>query len=195
MNGFRFSRGGCSRWLAGAFSALGVASITPPALAEEPVTPTSPAAPEAPAVPDTAAAFVTGASVFVLGMGVGASLIGSNSGRTADIAGWMVMQSSFAASPIVAHGVAGEWGRGLLLGSVPLATTAGTATVFAVDPNAVRHSALPEQRLLWSLFVVGLFSSVYGVVDATWADERARRVAVTPMLGPRIAGVVVGGNL
>jgi hypothetical protein len=168
----------------GALVATGLSSIASAAHAEEP----------APA-PDTTAAFVAGTSVFVVGLGLGASLIGSNGGRPMDITGWMVMQSGFAAAPIVAHGITEEWGRGLLFGSVPLATTAGTATVFAIDPNAVRHSALPEQRLLWSLFVVGLFSSAYGVVDALSADERARQLVVTPVVGRGAAGIYVEGTL
>jgi hypothetical protein len=145
--------------------------------------------------PDTTAAFVTGALSLVVGMGTGASLIGSDAGRTMDIAGWMVMQSSFTVAPFVAHGVAGEWGRGCWFSTVPLATTAGSATVFAIDSNAVRHSNLTEQRILWSLFVVGIFSSAYGVVDASFADSRARRIAVAPLVGRGTAGLQIGGTL
>jgi hypothetical protein len=194
----RFSH---ARWRrsVGALAVIGLVSITSAARAEET------AAPER--QPDTAAAFIAGASVIVAGLGVGASLIGSNGGsggkcvsggactKSLDNAGWMVMQSSFAAAPIVAHGITGEWGRGLLFSSVPLATTAGSATVLAIDPNAVRHSPLPEQRILWSLFVVGLFSSAYGVVDALSADERARHLVVTPVVGRGIAGIDVEGTL
>ena len=183
----RRSRAARSRRLLGAVVATVLSSIASAVHAEEP----------APAVsePDTTAAFVAGTSVLVAGLGLGASLIGSNGGRPMDITGWMVMQSGFAAAPIVAHGITEEWGRGLLFGSVPLATTAGTATVLAIDPNAVRHSALPEQRVLWSLFVVGLFSSAYGVVDALSADERARRLVVTPVVGRGTAGIDVEGTL
>jgi hypothetical protein len=145
--------------------------------------------------PNTALAFVSGAAVVVLGMGTGAALIGSDAGRAPDNAGWMVMQSSFAVAPFVAHGVVSEWGRGLLFATPPLATTAGTATVFALDPKAVRHSKLTEQRILWSLFVVGLFSSTYGVVDATFAADRARAVAVTPVVTAHDVGVEIGGTL
>jgi hypothetical protein len=147
------------------------------------------------AEPDTALAFVSGAAVLVLGMGTGAALIASDAGRPPDNAGWMVIQSSFAAAPLVAHGVVSEWGRGLLFATPPLATTAGTATVFAVDSKAVRHSKLPEQRLLWSLFVVGLFSSAYGVVDSTFAGDRARRIAVAPVLSAHDVGVAIAGTL
>ena len=145
--------------------------------------------------PNTALAFVSGAAVLVLGMGTGAALIGSDAGRPPDNAGWMVMQSSFAAAPLIAHGVVSEWGRGLLFASPPLATTAGTATVFALDSKAVRHSKLPQQRILWSLFFVGLFSSAYGVVDATFAAERARPVAVTPVVGAHDVGIEIAGTL
>jgi hypothetical protein len=165
-----------------------------PARAEEPAF-TRPAPPpiEHAGTPDTALAFVTGASVLLLGMGVGASLIGADHGRTEDIAGWMVMQSSFAVAPLAAHAVVGEWGRGLLFATPPLATTAGTAAVFGVDSNAVRHSPLSEQRVLWACFVAGLFSGAYGVVDSTFADDR--RVTITPVVGMGTAGIDVRGTL
>lgn len=177
----------CMRCIVGTLVAMSVSSLAPAAVAED-------SAPSA-RLPDSAAAFVAGTSVFVVGLGVGASMIGGENGRTSDIAGWMVMQSSFAAAPFVAHGVTSEWGRGLLFSSVPLATTAGTGTVFGLDPNGVRHSALPQQRVLWSLFVVGLFSSAYGVVDSLFADERAERVVVAPVLGRGVAGISVEGSL
>jgi hypothetical protein len=176
------------------------ASATISAKADEPVpataspTPT-PVRPARVAEPDTALAFIGGASVLVLGLGVGASLIGSDAGRVTDVGGWMLMQSGFAAAPFVAHGFVGEWGRGLLFACPPLATTAGTAATFGVDSNGVRHSPLSEQRILWSLFVVGLFSSAYGVVDSVFADTRARKVVVTPVVGAGIAGLSVEGTL
>jgi hypothetical protein len=187
------------RRLVGALTVTALASTSMAAGAEETAAPVRP--------PDTAAAFIAGASVIVVGLGVGASLIGGNNGsggkcvsggectKSLDNAGWMVMQSSFAAAPMVAHGITGEWGRGVLFGSVPLATTAGSAAVLAIDPNAVRHSPLSEQRVLWSLFVVGLFSSAYGVVDSLSADERARRLVVTPAIGRGLAGINVEGTL
>jgi hypothetical protein len=64
-----------------------------------------------------------------------------------------------------------------------------------VDSNAVRHSNLTQQRILWSLFVVGIFSSAYGVVDATFADSRARRVVVAPVVGAGTAGLEIEGTL
>jgi hypothetical protein len=184
MNSFSPAR---MRRLVGTLAATSLAIIASAARAED--------TPPSPRVPDTAAAFVAGTSVLVASFGVGASLIGGNGGKTSDIGGWMVLQSGFAAAPLVAHGVTGEWGRGLIFGSVPLATTAGTATVFAIDSNAVRHSELPQQRMLWSLFVAGLFSSAYGVVDSLGADERARRLVVAPVVGRGVAGIDVEGTL
>jgi hypothetical protein len=145
--------------------------------------------------PDPALGIATGTLTLVLGMGTGASIIASDAGRTSDIAGWMVMQSSFAIAPLAAHGVVGEWGRGLWYATPPLATTAGTATVFAVDSNAVRHSNLTEQRILWPLFVVGLFSSAYGIIDTAFADSRARRVVATPVVGTGFTGIDIRGTL
>jgi hypothetical protein len=182
--------------------AMGGATVASGATAEEPARVTAPATEPARAEqaatraePDTGLAFLSGASILVLGLGVGASLIASNAGRATDNTGWMVMQSGFAAAPLVAHGVVGEWGRGLLFASPSLATTAGTAAVFAVDGKAVRHSVLSEQRVLWSIFAVGLFASGYGVVDSAFADTRARRLVVTPIAGAGFAGIDVEGTL
>lgn len=177
----------CMRRFVGTVAAVSLSIVAPAVRAEETTPP--------PPVPDTAAAFIAGTAVLVAGVGVGATIIAGNDGKTSDIGGWMVMQSGFAVAPLVAHGITGEWGRGLVFGSVPLATTAGTATVFALDSNAVRHSDLPQQRILWSLFVVGLFSSAYGVVDSIGADDRARRLVVAPVVGRGIAGIDVEGAL
>jgi hypothetical protein len=183
------------RFFGAAAAAGGLLAVAPVVHAEEPGTARAEGAKASDSRPDTALAFATGALTLVLGMGTGASLIGSDAGRTQDIAGWMVMQSSFAVAPFVAHGVAGEWGRGLWFATPPFATTVGTATVFAVDSNAVRHSNLTQQRILWSLFVVGIFSSAYGVVDATFADSRAWRVVVAPVVGAGTAGLEIEGTL
>ncbi len=145
--------------------------------------------------PDTGLAFVTGASVFLAGFVAGGTLIAGNAGRGADTAGWLTMQASFAVAPLAAHGVVGEWGRGLVFAAAPTAAAGGNAVLFATDPNAVRHSVLSEQRVLWSLFGFGLFSGLVGIVDATFADRRAKALVIAPSVGAGRVGLEVGGVL
>jgi hypothetical protein len=159
-----------------------------PALAEEPDSTGRRA-------PDGALGFLTGASVFVAGFGAGAVLMGSDGGPARDRAGWLVLQSSFVLAPIAAHGVTDEWTRGLSFAALPAVTMVGTGAVFAIDPNAVRHAPLSEQRVMWGLFGSALFVGAAGVVDAAFAGSRAQAVSIRPSVGFGQVGLEVGGTL
>jgi hypothetical protein len=144
--------------------------------------------------PDGAIAFVVGAATMFAGFAVGGTLVGASgddSGKTE--AGWLIMESGFALAPFTSHAAVGEWGRGALFASVPTLTTLGTLPVFAADGAAVDHGTLDAQRAMWGLFLGGLVTSIVGVVDASFAPARAIQVA--PSVGPRTAGLVIGGAL
>lgn len=152
------------------------------------------ASPARAADPDPAIAIVVGAATIFAGFAVGGTLLavkGDNSG--ANEAGWLALESGFALAPLTSHAVVGEWGRGAVFAAVPTATTLATVPVFLVDPAAVEHGNLPEQRVMWGLFVGGLATSMAGVVDTLFAPARA--VHVAPVVGNGGAGLVVGGAL
>ena len=146
--------------------------------------------------PNTGAAFLTGASVFFASMGVGGLLLTAKSGdHSIENAGWLTAESGFTAAPILAHGIVGEWARGLVFAAPPAISVGATATLFGIQPDAIENGKLPKQRILWSFFCVGLFSSAAGVVDAAFADRRVHSVVVAPSVGAGSFGLEVGGLL
>lgn len=148
--------------------------------------------------PDGGLAFVAGAAVFVATFTVGGLLLAtSNDGATQSNAGWLTIESGFVVAPIASHAIAGEWGRGLAFAAPSVAAMAGTATLFDLQPQTVIHGSLPQQRVLWSLFVVGLLSGSAGIVDAALAPSRQRpkRIAMAPSLGRGQIGVAIEGTL
>jgi hypothetical protein len=152
------------------------------------------ASPARAADPDPGVAIAIGAATILVGFAVGGTLMaatGDNSG--ANEAGWLILESGFALAPLTSHAAVGEWGRGAVFASVPTATTLATIPVFLIDPAAVEHGSLPEQRVMWGLFVGGLATSMAGVIDTAFAP--ARRLRVAPVFGNGTAGVVIGGVL
>ena len=146
--------------------------------------------------PDPALAFFAGASVFLAGFAVGGALLAtSQSSDRQNNAGWLTIESGFGAAPLIAHGLAGEWVRGAVFAAVPAASAAGTATLFAMDPGAISQGALPEQRVMWSFFGIGLLSSAAGVIDCAFAGTRTSAVAIAPVFGTGQVGVNVRGSL
>jgi hypothetical protein len=149
------------------------------------------------------AAFVVGASLFLAGFTVGSVLLAtSHSDDGQNNAGWLSIDAGFALAPLASHAVSQEWTRALLFAAVPSACLAGTATLVAIHPATIDHGELEDQRVIWSLFGVGLFSSLVGVVDSAFADQRAtsatlRRspIAVAPLLGPGRLGLALGAAL
>jgi hypothetical protein len=146
------------------------------------------------AEPDAAAGLAVGAATLLAGFAVGGTMMATSHDTTSvDEAGWFALESGFVLAPLAAHAVVGEWSRGALFAAVPAATTLGTIPVFLVNSTAVDHGSLPEQRWMWGLFGVGMFSAAAGVVDVAFAPGRAVRVA--PMMGPGTAGLTLGGAL
>jgi hypothetical protein len=144
-----------------------------------------------------AAAFLSGAATLAAGFVAGGFLIGAGDSNSAsqENAGWLTIEAGFAVAPLVAHGVAGSWGRGAAFSAAPLVAFGGTAAVFQTKPSTIEHGSIEDQRVIWSLFGVGLLSGVAGVIDAVLASDRPRSIALAPLLGPGRMGLVVGATL
>ena len=143
-------------------------------------------------------ALASAGAIDVTGFVVGGTLLARGGGdHLSDNAGWLTIESGFVLSPLVAHGIAGEWGRGALFAVVPLATLAVTTALFQDEPDTVESGTLPQQRWMWAMFGAGLFTSAVGVVDALWAPARARArpIAVRPVLARDHVGLQIGGTL
>ena len=142
------------------------------------------------------AALASAGAIDVAGVVVGSVLLARGHGdHFTDNAGWLTIESGFTLAPLVAHGVVGEWGRGALFASAPLATLAVTVGLFQGEPGTVEGGTLPQQRWMWAMFGGGLFTSAVGVIDALWAPGRARNITVRPAVGAGQVGVQIGGTL
>ena len=146
--------------------------------------------------PDTTLALVAGAATNLVGMMVGSTVIATGNGGNGVVnAGWLTICGSFTLSPIVAHGVVGEWGRGLLFAGVPAAMTGGTVALFQIEPGTVNHGTLGQQRIMWGFVGAAFLASAAGIVDATLAAKRARPLTIAPVVGTGRVGVEIGGAL
>jgi len=145
--------------------------------------------------PDAGLALIVGAATNVAGFIVGGAVLATSHSSAANNAGWLTLETGFVLSPFAAHAVEGEWGRGVLFAAVPAACVAGTASLMGVVPNTFDQGPLPEQRLLWGLFVAGQVASAVGVVDAALAPMRKRKVFITPTVGVGHVGLSIGGIL
>jgi hypothetical protein len=146
--------------------------------------------------PSGALALVSGGGVNLAAFVVGAALLGTSHGSNAqNNAGWLTIETGFTLAPVAAHAVVNEWVRGLVFAVSPGAALATTGGLFAAEPGAVEHGTLPQQRWMWALFGVGLFSSAAGVADAILAPSRSAAVSVTPLAGFDRFGLQLGGTL
>jgi predicted permease len=146
--------------------------------------------------PDTSLAVLAGGATSLAGFIVGGAVLATGHRQTAtNNAGWLSIEGGFVLAPLVAHGAVGEWGRGAAFSAVPAAALAGTAVLFDAVPGVVDEGTLPQQRLMWSLFVTGLLASAVGVVDPALAGRRMHRVAVVPSVSRNEVGIQIGGVL
>jgi len=135
--------------------------------------------------PDPALAFLAGAAPILAGFVVGGALVGTSHDRAAeDNAGWLTIEGGFVLGPLLSHAVAGEWSRAAVFSATPAASFAGTAALFEYAPNVASGGTLEQQRVLWSLFGLGLVSAAIGVVDAVLAVDRFHSLRFAPALSP-----------
>jgi hypothetical protein len=152
--------------------------------------------------PDTALALTVAAVLETAGFIVGGTLIGTSpdggNGDAQRSFGWLTVQLGYTASPLLAHGVVGEWGRGALFAVVPAAALGSTAAFYRSRTDGVEFSTLDDQRLVWSLFTVGLVASAAGVIDVVLAGDRQKKkktLALRPGFAPGQAWVQCEGTL
>jgi hypothetical protein len=139
---------------------------------------------------------VTGAAVLLLGFTVGSTMVATAAGANGQTnTGWLLIESGFTVAPFAAHAALGQWSRGLAFAAPPTAALGGTAALFDDSPGTVLHGSLPEQRVMWGLFGLGLVSSIVGVIDVAFAAPKVGPVALAPAFGPGAEGLALGGEL
>jgi hypothetical protein len=157
-----------------------------------------PAAPARAEPPDPWVNFVAGAVPAFAGFAVGGVLLGTSRDHASqNNAGWLTLQGGFVLAPLAAHAVADEWARGAVFASPAAAAFAGTIALMEYAPKVVGHGTLEQQRVLWGLLGIGLFSSAIAIVDSAFARDRFRERAihVTPTASFDGAGLAIEGSL
>lgn len=133
---------------------------------------------------------LVGAGIATLSFGTGMTMTGTSSDGFVQNAGIVVAQSGLVLAPIAAHGVAGEWTRGLFFALPPLATEIGM--LLLIDrwgEQLVTLAPLGTQYLYSALFTGSVLFSAIGIVDAAFAGRRALRSAASPPPAPARAWV------
>jgi hypothetical protein len=153
------------------------------------------------AEPDTGLAFFTAAALDTGGFIVGGALVGTSpAGGVGDgqrSFGWLAIQAGATLSPLIAHGLVGEWDRGAAFAAIPAGALAGTAALYRGRTDGVEYSNVTEQWLVWGFFSASIAASVAGAADVLFAGSRLRGqgVALYPIVGPGQAALEVGGLL
>jgi hypothetical protein len=155
--------------------------------------------------PQGTTSLLVGAGVATVSFGTGMTMTGTSRDGFVQNAGIVIAQSGLVLAPIAAHGVAGEWKRGLFFALPPLATEIGM--LFLIDQwgeRLVTLAPLGTQYLYSALFTGSVLFSAIGIVDAAFAGDRAARAApppaparawVTPTFDRFGGGIKVGGLL
>jgi len=142
------------------------------------------------------AALIVGSLTATLPFLAGATLIATGTDITQRNAGTYLAEAGLVLAPLTAHGVMGEWGRGLLHSAWPAVGMGGMTTLLLLRPDVVEGGTLGTQYAYVSIMIFTVFSSAVGVADAMRAKERARApVRVAPMVGNGRVGIVLGGTL
>lgn len=123
-------------------------------------------------------ALVTGIAVAGASLAYGGTLLTTGRGLAVKRDGLIVMDTGLTLAPLVAHGVAGEWGRGALFGLVPAAGEIGMAVLLAAHPDAAVKGKNKSQRIYPVLLSLSVLGSALGIFDAALADERLPHLAL-----------------
>lgn len=161
---------------------------------------------ELPPAPQATTSLLVGASIATVSFGTGMTLTGTSGDGLVQNAGIVIAQSGLVLAPFVAHGVAGEWKRGLFFALPPLATEVGM--LFLIDQwgeRLVTLAPLGTQYLYSALFTGSVLFSAIGIVDAAFAGDRAAAARpaaaaaasawVAPAFDRNGFGIKVGGLL
>lgn len=140
-------------------------------------TPTPGEANEAGASPGTTA-LVTGIAVAGASLAYGGTLLTTGRGLAVKRDGLIVMDTGLTLAPLVAHAVAGEWGRGALFSLAPAVGEIGMAVLLSAHPDAAVKGKNKSQRIYPVLISLSVLGSALGIFDAALADERLPHVTL-----------------
>lgn len=138
-------------------------------------------------------ALVSGFAVAGISLGAGSFLLASERELHYKHAGLVVMHSGLTLAPLVAHGVGGEWRRGVLFSIPPALGGLGMLALLSVRPEAPMMGKNKSHRIFPVLITVSVLGSAVGIFDAALIDERMP-VEVAAAASDDFGGVWLGGN-
>jgi len=124
-------------------------------------------------------ALVTGIGIAGASLAYGGTLLTGGHSLPVKHDGLHVMDTGLTLAPLLAHGVAGEWGRGALFAIPPALSGIGMAALLSVRPDAPIRGKQKSQRIYPVLIMVSVLGSAVGVFDAALTSERLPSVALT----------------
>jgi hypothetical protein len=163
---------------------------------------------ELPPDPQATTSLLVGAGIATVSFGAGMTMTGTSGDGFVQNAGIVIAESGLVLAPLAAHGVAGEWKRGLLFALPPLATEIGMLILINQwGDQLVTLAPLGTQYLYSALFTGSVLFSAIGIVDAAFAGSRTSASTapapasapssawIAPMFDRNGGGINVGGLL
>ena len=109
-----------------------------------------------------------------------------------------LIDAGLALAPLVAHGIVGEWKRGLAFTAVSSAAALGTQLMLEFNPDLIQNGEAITRVPFGVMFSLAIFTSGVGIADTFFAADRAAsastRAHIYPMAGRGTAGLVLGGT-
>ncbi len=146
--------------------------------------------------PDETLALAVGAATELLPFAAGVSLMATTTSRNLTLDGLFLGEAGFVAAPVVAHGVVGEWGRGLRFAVLPAIGASFLAGLVVARPSIVTSGLSTGLQYAFVLSIgESLFTSSLGVLDVTGATARQKqRLHVVPFTEPHGGGLHLVGT-
>jgi len=145
--------------------------------------------------PPTAAAAAAGLATIFVPLTIGSIAIAQNDALDRPQGPFLVIDAGLALAPLVAHGLVGEWERGLAFAAVSSGAALATSLLLESSPELIQHGHPADRVLFGALFTLTLFSSAVGIADCLSAGERAAppRLTVSALGGRAALGLALGG--
>ncbi len=154
--------------------------------------------------PAVVASVLSGVAVALVPTLVGSALVASGQSNAVRNSGLFLMHGGLVLGPLVSHGIVGEWKRAAVATSLPLAFTVAMAAVVGVHPDLAYDGSKDTRSAYVVLLAGAILTSAGGIIDSMLAGDRYRKrkakapkrsIAIAPMVGSVVNGIMIGGTL
>jgi hypothetical protein len=140
-----------------------------------------------------------GALLAIGALGAGGIMLATHEDESGRKAGAFTLLGGVALAPIASHAIAGEWTRAAVFGAAPAVAAIGGMLMIEHAPVLSGHGELTERRVLALCYGVDVLAAAIGLFDTLNAGERAREraraIAIAPLLARDRVGIALGGLL